>query len=84
MGLFGASNDDVRHQRDRINSLVALQMATMSKKELSKKIKYSDIPFIGNTIFNDMVPEVEDDDGIKSKDFKAKVSINDLLFKIDP
>lgn len=80
MGLFGASNAEVRHQKDRISSMVALQLATMSMRELNKKVKFESIPFLNATIFNDMVPV--DEDG--NKDYKAKVSIAVLLNKIDP
>ena len=76
--------ETVKLLRDRINSLVALQLATSSKRDLNKKIKFESIPHIGDTVFDEMVPEVENEDGDESKDYKAKVSIRELLDQVDP
>lgn len=91
MGFLGlASKGDVRdsvnEQKDRISSFVALQLAILPKATLKKKIKYSAIPFLSYTIFKDMVPYVKDDDGKETDelDYNAKVTINDLLYRIDP
>ena len=58
-----ATKKDIREQKDRISSVVALWLATVPKVSLNKKIKFSSVPFVERTVFESMVPFIEDDDG---------------------